>query len=225
MTNTRSLLLSLALVAACRNSTPEPPPAPPALPPGAQGHTAPGEAPPNHPPTGQMPPGHPSMGGPGTAAPAPAGRELHWTDPVGWQRVQPASSMRRAQYAISGAAAGQEAELAVFYFGAGQGGSIEENIARWHNQFVLEGAAAPPTTTQRTVNNLRVHLTERFGRFGGTMVAPGAPAPPPREDWGMLGAIVETDQGPWFFKMTGPRATINAARARFDDLVGSFQMP
>lgn len=41
----------------------------------------------------------------------------------------------------------------------------------------------------------------------------------------MLGAIVETDQGPWFFKMTGPRATINAARARFDDLVGSFQMP
>ena len=46
----------------------------------------------------------------------------------------------------------------------------------------------------------------------GRVVAPGAPAPPPREDWGMLGAIVETDQGPWFFKMTGPAATVSASR-------------
>ncbi len=211
MTNTRSLLLALAVVAACRNSTPEP------APPAAQTREAR--------PTGSMPPGHPSMGGPRMAAPTPSARELRWTDPVGWQRVQPASTMRRAQYAIPGASAGQEAELAVFWFGAGQGGSIEENISRWHNQFVQEGAATPPATTQRTVHDLRVHLTERFGRFGGTMAAPGAPAPAPRDDWGMLGAIVETDQGPWFFKMTGPRATINAARQRFDDLVASFQMP
>jgi hypothetical protein len=237
MTNTRLTLLSLVLVAACKNAAPEPAPAP--LPPGAEAHSAPtprdlppghapvGQMPPGHPPMGQMPPGHPSMGGAPVEAPAPSGRELHWTDPVGWRRVQPASSMRRAQYAIPGAGEGQDAELAVFWFGAGQGGSIEENIRRWHGQFTQDGAApaSPNPMQDRTVHGLVVHLTERFGRFGGTMAAPGAPAPPPRDDWGMLGAIVETDQGPWFFKMTGPRATINAARARFDDLVNSFQMP
>jgi hypothetical protein len=238
MTTSRALLLlSLTLACACRNAAPEPPAA--QLPPGAEAHSAPaprdlppnhppmGQMPAGHPPMGQMPAGHPAMGGAGMEAPAPSGRELHWTDPVGWRRVQPSSSMRRAQYAIPGPAGSEDAELAVFWFGAGQGGSIDENIRRWHGQFAQDGAAAaaPPPTQDRTVHGLRVHLTERFGRFAGGMGMPGAAAPSPRDDWGMLGAIVETDQGPWFFKMTGPRTTVNAARPRFEDLVASVQMP
>ncbi len=217
----------IALVAvACRNSTPEPTPMPPpsapsrAMPPG---HPPMGSMPAGHPPIGAMPAGHPSVGQPSVEAPAPSGRELHWTDPVGWRRVQPSSSMRRAQYVIPGANGAGDAELAVFWFGAGQGGSVDENIQRWQGQF--EGATPPPPTQQRTVHGLRVHLTERVGRYGGAMGMPGAPAPAAQENWAMLGAIVETDQGPWFFKMTGPRATVEAARARFDDLVASFQMP
>jgi hypothetical protein len=130
--------------------------------------------------------------------------------------------MRRAQYTIAGAA-GADAELTVFWFGVGQGGSIDDNLRRWHDQFTAEGSTAP-TTTQRTVHNLRVHVTERRGRFAG-MAMPGAPAPTAREDWALLGAIVETPDGPWFFKMTGPRATIESARRGFDDLVASFEMP
>ncbi len=166
------------------------------------------------------------MGGGGMAPPAPSGRELRWTDPVGWRRVQPSSSMRRAQYVIPGANGGADGELAVFWFGAGQGGSIAENVRRWHDQFVPEPNTppGPPATTERTVHGLRVHLTERVGRFGGTSM-PGGPAPTFHDDWALLGAIVETDLGPWFFKMTGPRATVTAARARFEDLVASFQMP
>ncbi len=215
-----ALTISLALAAACRNSAPEPTPLPP--PTTAAQPSSPQGLPPNHPPMGHAPAGQPAM-----EAPAQPARELRWTDPVGWRRTQPSSSMRRAQYAVPGPAGSEDAEVAVFYFGAGQGGSVDDNVRRWHGQFAQEGAAPaePPPTTDRTVHGLRVHLTERFGRFGGAMGMPGAAPPPSRENWGMLGAIVETDQGPWFFKMTGPRATVEAARARFDDLVASFQMP
>jgi len=54
---------------------------------------------------------------------------------------------------------------------------------------------------------------------------PGAAPPVAHDDYALLGAIVETPGGPWFFKMTGPRATVEAARRGFDDLVDSFQMP
>lgn len=211
----KHLALALVLTAACRNAAPEPSAQPPAASPHETGNANPHAG---------LPAGHPPMNGMAMPAPAPT-RELRWTDPVGWRRVQPSSSMRRAQYAIPGATDAENGELTVFYFGAGQGGAIDENVRRWQGQFSDEPGAPPaPPTQQRTVNNLRVHLTERFGRFNGGMAMPGA-APSGHDHWGMLGAIVETDQGPWFFKLTGPRATVEGARARFNDLVGSFNLP
>jgi hypothetical protein len=40
----------------------------------------------------------------------------------------------------------------------------------------------------------------------------------------LLGAIVETPRGPWFFKMTGARATVEAARPAFDALLDSARV-
>jgi hypothetical protein len=210
-----SLLSLLLLSAACRNTTASEPGSTPA-PAQPVEHTA-------HPssPHGAMPTNHPAMEAPA----APEGPELVWIDPTGWRRTQPSSAMRRAQYAVPGTAGAADAEVAVFYFGAGQGGSVADNISRWHGQFAAEPTTpAEPPVRQQMVHNLRVHLTERVGRFGG-MQMPGAPAPAGRDNWAMLGAIVETPQGPWFFKMTGPRATVDAARPRFDELVASFRMP
>lgn len=200
-------LSALVFVGACSRQ-PEPPPAP--LPPLE--------------PRGQLPPGHPPLHG-GTAAPtpAPSGRELRWSDPVGWRRVTPASSMRRAQYAVPGP--GGEAEVTVFYFGAGQGGAVEDNLRRWHGQFEAPaGAPPPPPDERRTSHGLTVHVTRRQGRYTGMAPSAGGAASP-RDDYALLGAIVETAEGPWFFKLTGPRATVEAAGRGFDDLVASFQMP
>ena len=43
--------------------------------------------------------------------------------------------MRKAQYALPKVSGdGEDGELAVFYFGQGQGGSVEANIERWIGQ-------------------------------------------------------------------------------------------
>ena len=48
--------------------------------------------------------------------------------PVGWQRRNPSSNMRLAEASIPGP--GGAAELAVFHFGAGQGGGVDANLKR-----------------------------------------------------------------------------------------------
>lgn len=225
---TFTLLACVSLIA-CRNNAPEPTPQNTAAPPGIP-HSAPQPhatgatpaLPPGHPPAG-----HPSMPGATDFAPPPAqnGRELQWSDPVGWRRTRPTSSMRKAQYSVPGANGAEDAEVTVFYFGQGQGGAVQDNINRWHGQFEAEGADAGVFNEERTVNGLRVHITGKRGRFAGGGMMPGAAPAEPRGGWALLGAIVETPDGPWFFKMVGPGATVDAARRGFDDLVGSFRFP
>jgi hypothetical protein len=56
---------------------------------------------------------------------------------------------------------------------------------------------------------------------GGNM--PGSPATPIKK-WRLLGAIVEVGGETTFFKLTGPDATVLAARKDFDTLVNSFKV-
>ena len=59
---------------------------------------------------------------------------LRWTMPAGW-RAQPERPMRAATYTVSAAAGDREpGECAVFYFGRGQGGTVQDNIDRWRSQ-------------------------------------------------------------------------------------------
>ncbi len=52
--------------------------------------------------------------------------------PATWRREQPSSGMRLAQAVVPGEAG--PGELAVFHFGAGQGGGVESNFERWLGQ-------------------------------------------------------------------------------------------
>jgi hypothetical protein len=56
------------------------------------------------------------------------------------------------------------------------------------------------------------------GYFLGGGMTPGAPAPA-HPSWGLLAAIVETPGSPYFFKLTGPEATVKAARREFDTMI------
>src|SRR5512143_4338541 len=66
---------------------------------------------------------------------------LHVELPAGWKSVPPTSSMRVAQAIIEGP--GGPAELAVFHFGAGQGGDIYANIQRLIAQIVPQQGTSP----------------------------------------------------------------------------------
>jgi len=152
---------------------------------------------------------------PPAAAPSSA---LSWTMPSTWKE-QPARAMRRATYQATGAAGA--AEIAVFYFGVDQGGSVEENITRWVKQF----QDLPDDQVRR--DQLNVHgmqvSTVRIaqGTFASGM--PGGPAQS-QEGWGMNAAVVETPEGPYFFKMTGPAATVDAEEGAFLALLQSIEL-
>lgn len=141
---------------------------------------------------------------------------VRWSVPARWQATKE-RPMRVATYAIP-AAAGQEAgECGVFFFGEGQGGSIEDNFSRWAGQFE---AASAPKKSASTINGLKIHQID----LTGTYLAPGGPmmqSQGKKPGWRLLGAIVEAPGGLLFFKCTGPAATIGKAEKEFADLLKS----
>ncbi len=151
------------------------------------------------------------------AAPEAAVGGVRWTIPAGWQTAAE-RPMRFATYAIP-AADGQEAgECGVFFFGRGQGGSVEDNLARWKSQFEPAPTTKP---VERTINGLKVHEIA----LSGTYLAPGGPmmqSQGKKPGWRLLGAIVEAPDGLVFFKCTGPAATIAKAEKDYAALVKSL---
>jgi hypothetical protein len=142
---------------------------------------------------------------------------LRWNVPARWQVAGP-RPMRMATYTIPAAAGGEAGECGVFYFGAGKGGSVEENMGRWAQQFESPSA---PKKSERTIHGLRVHLLE----VSGTYLAPGGPmmqSQGKKSGWRLLGAIVEAPDGLIFFKCVGPSAAMKKAEKEFDELIASL---
>jgi hypothetical protein len=127
--------------------------------------------------------------------------------------------MRLATYTIPGAAGGENARCAVYYFGPGQGGGTEANIERWIGEFENPGK---PDRKSSEVRGLKVSQVEVAGTYrahagmgeGAQEAAPG---------WSLLGAIVEGPSGALFFKLTGPTATVAPAKREFEGLLASLE--
>jgi hypothetical protein len=130
--------------------------------------------------------------------------------------------MRRAQYRVPGP--GGDGECYVFYFGPGQGGTPMANAERWASQFADEkgqpAMAAMKTRTEK-VGGADVLFVETRGTFmSGGMMGDQVVAKPGSA---LLGAVVEGPDANWFFKLTGPEATVSAQRAAFETMVRSVQ--
>jgi hypothetical protein len=150
---------------------------------------------------------------------AAAAGGIQWTPPANW-KAQPDRPMRAATYTIPPAVGDAEpGECAVFYFGPGQGGGVDDNIKRWIAQF--EGAGTPKQA-QTTINGLKVTTVEHAGVYlaGG---GPMATAKSRKPGYRIAGAIVEAPQGSVFFKLTGPAATVQAAKPAFDKMLQSVK--
>jgi hypothetical protein len=144
-----------------------------------------------------------------------------WVDPPGWARSGASNSMRVASYRVPRATGdSDDGELAVFRFGAQQGGSIEANVERWTRQFA-DTKPEDIKEADRTANGLDQHTVEiRSGTFASGM--PGGPTEA-KPRYGLLGAIVTTPDGNYFFKLTGPEKTVQAARGQFYQLLDSVK--
>ncbi len=143
-------------------------------------------------------------------------RLLDWTAqlPSTWVSQQPSSSMRLAQYRVPGKVGSEDGELVVFYFGQGQGGSAEANIARWESQFSsATGKPIKASVQHFKVGGMPVTTAELTGSYSRTlgMTAPSSPVP----DQTLLAAILETPKGSLFFQLHGPKAIVAANRETF----------
>jgi hypothetical protein len=154
---------------------------------------------------------------------AEAAAGVHWTAPAGW-KAAPAQAMRAATYIVTAAVGDKTGgECAVYFFGAGQGGSVDANIERWKGQFqAADGKPAPAKIAKRPViRGMTITTIDTAGEYSGLggPVAAGRPVPGYR----LLGAIVEAPGGNIFVKFTGPAKTMAANQMKFEQLLTSFQ--
>ena len=152
---------------------------------------------------------------------ADSGAGVKWTAPSNW-KTEAERPMRLATYTIPSAPGDSDpAECGVYYFGQGQGGSVEANMTRWIRQFQAKEAAK---RDQRTVHGLKVTTVDVSGAYSG-MGGPMAKADAsPKPNYRLLGAILEGPQGSVFFKLTGPAKTVAQNQAAFDKLIASLSL-
>ncbi len=105
------------------------------------------------------------------------------------------------------------------------GGTIKQNIDRWIGQFSQSDGSSTKDqakTTETTVNGIKVHIVDITGTFADR---PGGPVSPPtmRDDYRMLGAIIETDLGNYYVKSYGPKKTMGANEEKFKAFIKSLK--
>ncbi len=148
---------------------------------------------------------------------------VKWAPPSRWT-ADPPRPMRVATYRIPAAAGDSEpGECGIYFFGPGQGGSVQANLDRWIGQ--IETPAGKPVGAKplkQTINGLQVSTLDITGVYTGAG-GPMATTKSSKPDFRLLGAVVEGSQGPVFFKLTGPKKTIAAAEADFQSLVKSVK--
>lgn len=196
------MLALVVALAACDSNPNVPPPKEGAANPGAQASGA-AIAPPQNPHGGAMPGG------------AAKESSIAWKAPEAWTLVNHPSPMRLATYRIPKAEGdAEDGEMTVTRVG----GDVESNIKRWSSQF--EGTPEPKRT-DRSAGDIKITVVELEGTFQG-MTMPGQPPGGPKQGFAMLAAIVEAGGDAHFFKLTGPKKTVDGARGGFDELVGTF---
>jgi hypothetical protein len=147
---------------------------------------------------------------------------LKWTAPPGW-KTEGTKPMRAATYTIPPTAGDTtNAECVVYFFGNGQGGSVDANLDRWKGQVLgPDGKPAEAKIVKRTIHSLSVTTIDTSGDYGG-MGGPMAASKSVQRNYRLLGAIVEGPGGNVFIKFTGPAKTIADSHAAFEQLLNSF---
>ena len=156
---------------------------------------------------------------------ATAQPSLQFDVPTEWIKTEPSSSMRVAQFELPRVDGDPEdAECVVYYFGS-EGGSLEANLERWTNQMVQPDdrtSADVATTTSYDVAGMQVTMLDVPGIFAA-LVHPGAKMRYFKRGFRLKAAVVETPDGPFFFKLTGPDRTVTRWDPTFASLIDSIR--
>ena len=153
-----------------------------------------------------------------------AQRMLRFDAPVDWVRTDTSSEFRVAQFGLPRAESDPEdAELVVYYFG-GSGGTVAANLERWTDQMVQPDgrpSTEVATTTGFEVATLPVTVLDVPGIYSAE-VQPGSGMYYFKRGFHLKAAVVETPEGPYFFKLIGPARTVATWDSKFTALLQSI---
>lgn len=144
--------------------------------------------------------------------------EFTFTRPVQWEWVETTLPMRQAQLKVTDPKTKESAEVVFFYFGPGSGGGTKANVDRWLGQFQEPKEKINSKVEEVTVANKQVTYVQAEGTYMSGM--PGGPKTAQPNSM-LLGAIIESDQGNVFVRMTGPKTLVKNSNAEFKKLVES----
>ena len=142
--------------------------------------------------------------------------EFSFSRPAAWDWIPTSSSMRKAELKINDAAHKETAEVAFFHFGEGGGGGTKANIDRWLSQFQEPRDKLQSKVEETTVNKRKITYVQAQGTYLSGM--PGA-AKTPQPNTMLLGAILESQQGNVFIRLTAPLQLAAASQAAFRKMV------
>ena len=139
--------------------------------------------------------------------------DYHTTVPTGWTARTPSSSMRLAEYATPTVDAGM-AEVVVYYFGKGQGGSVDANLERWKSQFTNPTGGPVAETITHPAGAIPMTVAEYRGTYARGTGA-GSDASSARANRMLIAVVAETPRGTLFFQCFGPIVAVEAQRAAY----------
>ena len=146
------------------------------------------------------------------------------TVPAGWTPRTPTSNMRLAEYTIAAPDGSVGVEVVVYFFGRGQGGAVEPNLARWRAQFSNpNGSRVPEKITRDSTGAFPITIAEYTGTYARGIGA-GDPSQA-KTGQTLVAAIIETPRGTMFAQLFGPTAAVSAQRAALVRFVKDLKEP
>jgi len=144
------------------------------------------------------------------------------TAPSTWQGRQPGSTMRLAEFTAPARGDAAGAEVVVYFFGPGQGGTVEANVERWTNQFTDDAGNHPvATVTSETATAFPTTFVQLRGNYSRSIGTGDSAAA--RPDQILHAAVVETPRGNLHVQMHGPAASVTAEEPAFRGFVRSIR--
>jgi hypothetical protein len=143
--------------------------------------------------------------------------------PPSWTEKPSTSSMRAAEFQLPNVGAA-EAEVIVYYFGESGAGSVQANIDRWLSQF--EQPDGKPSSDAAKVEKAQLAGQEAtLISVSGRYVAPAMPGGKPvdKPDQSLLAAIVNSPNGPYYFRLIGGQAAVASHAAPFREMLASLK--
>jgi len=136
--------------------------------------------------------------------------------PDSWMGIRPSSSMRLMEFRLG--LVTDDATLAIF---KNIGGSIDDNLERWSGQFGYLLSDSEVNIRAENINGMKVSIISIIGTYTNRMAF--SKPTQPKQNYRLLGAIADTRDGLYYFKLTGPNTVITGKIEEFTRFIKSLR--